>query len=298
MKSIFTLLCASLISGAAIAQIPNANFESWDSFTGYVSPTSWDNLNSSTSALSVYTCEQGSPGYTGAHYLKLTSKTVIGLGVAPGVAVSGLIDFTTYGPKSGFPTTARPVSLKGMWQYMASGADQGFISVLLSRWNTATSRRDTVAFANNPLVGMAMSWASFNINLNYYSGYAPDSAIIVLSASGATAVNGSYLYVDSLTFSGSVPLGVTTIGASKLAPTTLYPNPASSQVAISYYSPNAHNVNITLEDMSGKTIKTLDFAAIKGENNINLNVADIARGLYFVRIVNEANTEVKKLIVE
>lgn len=298
MKSIFTLLCASLISGAAIAQIPNANFESWDTFTGYIAPTSWANLDSATNALSVYTCEQGSPGYTGAHYLKLTSKTVIGLGVAPGIAVSGKIDFTTFAPKSGFASTARPVSLKGMWQYMASGADQGFISVFLSKWNSTTSRRDTVAFANSPLVGMAMSWAPFNIDLTYHSGYAPDSAIIVLSASGATAVNGSYLYVDSLTFAGSVPLGVTTIGSTKLTPTTLFPNPASSQVAITYYSASANNVNVTLEDLSGKTIKTLDFAANKGENNINLNVADIARGLYFVRIVNEANTEIKKLIVE
>jgi hypothetical protein len=80
--------------------------------------------------------------------------------------------------------------------------------------------------------------------------------------------------------------------------TTLYPNPAANLVTVTYQSQNSGAVRIALEDLSGKTIKTIDYSASKGENNIGLNLADIARGLYFVKIMSEATTEVKKLIVE
>src|SRR5437667_42356 len=77
-----------------------------------------------------------------------------------------------------------------------------------TKWNTATSKRDTIAFKNYALPGMVMSWGTFTIPLTYYSYATPDSAIIVLSASGTTPVVNSYLYVDNLAFSGTGPSNV------------------------------------------------------------------------------------------
>lgn len=230
MKRTSTLFAFVATTLAAVAQIPNGGFETWTSMGGYNTPDGWDNLNAMTDPMSVYTCTKGTPGSPGTSCLKLTSKTVSGMGVAPGVAVSGVVDQTTFLPVSGFAFDQRPVSLTGKWQYMAFGADQGHIAIYLTRWNTVTNMRETVASKTQNLSGMAMSWANFTINLTYTSGDAPDSAMIVLAASGDSPVNGSYLWVDNLAFTGTV-VGIEESSLS-LAAVSIYPNPATDNLTI------------------------------------------------------------------
>ncbi len=298
MKKISTLVCSVLLTGAAFAQIPNAGFESWTAHTGYNTPDSWGNLNSVTSLASVYTCEKGTSGApAGASFIKLTSKTVPVIGVAPGLAVTGTINTTTFSVSGGFPNATRPATFNGQWQYMAFGSDQGHIGIFLSKWNMSTNKRDTVAFTDQALSGMAMSWAPFSINLNYYSGKYPDTAMIILSASGSTPVANSYLWVDSLAFAGSVASGVVTVTNNTL-PTTIYPNPASDITNITYYSNQGGNVKISIVDITGKTIKEISSKATRGENSFPINVTGMARGAYFVNISEGQNRVERKLIVE
>ena len=186
---LFTLIAASL---DLRAQIPNGGFELWNTTSGYETPDGWDNLNAMTSPMGIYTCEMGAPGVPGASYLELTSRLVSGMGVVPGVAVSGVMDEEVLQASSGFAFGGRPASLTGMWQYMAFGNDQGYIAVYLTKWDSVTNMRETVASKTQNLSGMEMSWANFTINLIYTSGEAPDSAMIVLAASGDSPVNNSY----------------------------------------------------------------------------------------------------------
>lgn len=199
-----TLAIAIFSANLAIAQITNPGFETWVASGNYNSPAGWGNLNALTSSKNVYTCVKGTPGSPGTAYLKLTSKTVSGMGVVPGVAVSGEIDPVTKKAKSGFAMAQRPTSLTGKWQHMAYGSDNGFISVYLTRWNSTTASRDTIGSAKQNLGAMVMSWANFSIPITYNSISTPDSCIITLSASGAIPVNSSYLYVDNLAFVGTV----------------------------------------------------------------------------------------------
>lgn len=297
MKRIFTLIVATIFSGVVAAQIPNAGFETWTTTSGYDVPTGWDQLNSMTSSMSTYTCTKGTPGAVGSSYIKLVSKTVTGMGVMPGVAVSGVIDMASFTPKSGFASTVRPVSLTGSWQYMAFGSDQGHIAVLLSKWNTAMNMRDTVAFTDYMLPGMAMSWATFTIPLTYQSTAVPDSAIIVLSASGTTPVNSSYLYVDNLAFTGTVPTAVNSIANNK-SPFSIYPNPASETATINFTSSSNQNVNVHISDMSGKLVKSVEQPVQNGKNQIHLDLKGLIKGMYLIVLNNETETETQKLIVE
>ncbi len=297
MKKIFTLIAASLFSGVISAQIPNSGFETWTTTSGYDIPTGWDQLNSMTSSMSTYTCTKGTPGAVGSSYIKLVSKTVTGMGVMPGVAVSGVIDMATFTPKSGFASTVRPVSLTGSWQYMAFGSDQGHIAVLLSKWNTAMNMRDTVAFTDYMLPGMAMSWATFTIPLTYHSTAVPDSAIIVLSASGTTPINNSYLYIDNLAFAGTVPTAVNSIANNKDL-FSISPNPAAETATISFSSSSNHNVKIHISDMSGKLVKSMEQPALNGKNQIQVDLKGLISGMYLVMVNNETGTETQKLIVE
>jgi hypothetical protein len=297
-KTIFTFVAATFISVSAFAQIPNNSFENWTSAGAYSNPDSWDNLNSMTTSMSVYTATKGTGGATGggSAYLKLISKTVSGMGVMPGVAVSGMIDMTTYKPKSGFPFTQQPVKLTGSWQYMASGADAGFISVYLTKWNSTMMMRDTVAKAKQNLSGMAMSWATFNINLTYLSSTAPDSAIIVLSASGNTPVNGSYLYVDNLSFSGTVT-GVKNI-ENNISNVSIYPNPSTDNISIEMNVQKMSSVKFQLVDLTGKLIKELNAGDIQGKYNTTINTVGISKGTYFLKVNANDAVEVKKIIIQ
>ena len=295
MKKLFTFLCTVLISNSLFAQIPNPGFETWDTTGGYNHPVSWDSPDSITNSSSVYPCEQGTPGAAGSFYLKLTSKAILTT-VVPGVAVSGKINFTTFQPQSGFAYTLRPANLTGSWAYMASGSDQGHIMVLLTKWNSGTSSRDTVAFTDYALPGMVMSWASFSIPISYQSSSYPDSAIILLSASGAAPEAFSYLWVDRLAFSGTTTAGLGNApGAFK---STIYPNPASSAATILYKSASGRDITICISDISGRSIMKLTQAVTVGENRLPVNISGVAQGVYVVRIIDGENTEVQKLVVE
>jgi hypothetical protein len=274
--ALFALIATAV---ASFAQIPNAGFEAWTNMGGYNTPDGWDNLNAATSLASVYTCTKGTPGNPGASYIKVTSKTVAGVGVAPGIAVSGVLDQTTFQPVSGFAYDQRPQSLTGNWQYMAYGNDQGHIAIYLTKWNTGTNQRETVASAVHALAGMAMSWAPFTISLTYASTEAPDSALIVLSASGATPVNNSYLWVDNLAFAGTVT-GIHEAG-QLVSNVQVFPNPATDVLAVS----GARWTNAKVLDLQGRSMLNVQLNAGK------LDVSTLPAGLYVLRLTDATGKE-------
>ena len=73
----------------------------------------------------------------------------------------------------------------------------------------------------------------------------------------------------------------------------LQPNPATSNVNITLKGVTG-NVNMALIDMSGRVVTTSQFNA---ENGTNINVSNLAKGAYFVRITNDKFSKVEKLIV-
>ena len=297
-KSILSLVAIATLSTSAFAQIPNNSFETWTSAGTYSNPDSWDNLNGMTTSMGVYTATKGTGGATGGgtSYLKLTSKNVSGMGIMAGVAVCGTMDMTTYKPTKGFPYTMQPAKLTGSWQYMASGSDAGFIAVYLTKWNSTMMMRDTIAKAMQPLVGMAMSWATFNINLNYMSSAMPDSAVIVLSASGATPVANSYLYVDNISFNGSVT-GINNI-ENLVSNISVYPNPSTENINIQLNAQKTSLVKFQLVDLTGKLVKEVIVGEIQGKYATSINTTGIAKGTYFLKVIANDVVETQKISIQ
>ncbi|MBS1771642.1 MAG: T9SS type A sorting domain-containing protein [Bacteroidetes bacterium] len=292
MKKTFTLFLL-LLSTAAIAQITNGNFENWTTVGSYETPDNWDNLNATTNLASVYTCEKG--GTASPYYLKLTSKVVTGLGTIPGVAVYGKIDVTAFKAKSGYPFTGRPKNLIGKWQYMASGADQGVIGVYLTAWNLTTGKRDTVASNAYLLPGMVMSWTSFSIPINYYKNVNPDTLIIGASSSGLAPVAGSYLYLDSLDFSGTVPVSVEPMVIHKYT-MQASPNPATTRLMVDFGQPVNEPLRIQMTDVLGRVIK--DIQSIQGVQVHYVDVANLPKGIYYLKAKTENDILTQKIEVQ
>jgi len=287
-------LTFAFIFGITISQaqtITNAGFENWTSAGAYSNPNGWDQLNSLTSLASVFTCEQGSPGNVGSFYLKLTSKTVTGVGVVPGVAVSGLIDVATQQAKSGFAFTAQPQSLTGKWQHMIFGSSQGYVDVQLTKWNSGTNSRTSVASGHLDLTGMAMSWANFSIPLAYLETFAPDSCIISFRASGNTPTNNDYLWIDELAFTGSVTSLENVSSKNKI---NVFPNPSDLQLSIDLSSLNVKQVEAKIYNLAGQLI--IYFKEIAISNNTIIDISELASGNYVLNITSNGGLISHKFI--
>jgi hypothetical protein len=292
-KIVLSITVAFIATSTLFAQIPNNGFENWTSMGSYSNPDGWATMNDMTAMSSVYTATKGTPGNVGASYLKLTSKTVGG-SVVNGIAVSGTLNTMTMQPTAGFPYTGQPVSLTGKWQYMASSA--GSVSITLSKWNTTTNQRDIVATGSQTLSGMAMSWASFTINLNYMMSMAPDSCMIVLKASGNTPTNNDYLWVDNLAFSGSVA-GLNE-NNSPIQALSIYPNPIQDKINVSFNIQNEKTVTLKVTDIDGELIHTQNFEQISGSVNQSIDATKFPKGVYFVTISNESISETRKIVIQ
>lgn len=290
LKRLLFAASIGLLSQAQAQSIPNGGFETWTNMGSYETPAGWDNLNSYSAAFSVYTCTKGTPGNPGSSYMKLVSKTTA-VGVAPGVAVSGQIDLSnpaTPKLKSGFPFTQRPNYLIGNWQYMAYGADQGSITILLTKWNASANKRDTIGYRKYMLQGMVMSWGKFSIPITYQMAGNPDSAAIVLSASGTTPVNNSYLYVDNLDFSNfpNSTQSVENLGFEA------YPNPTNGILTVNTSNLSAATT-VKLFDLSGKELMTTSL--FNTSNTLDLSAFN--EGIYFIQLTNGEAVETKKIIL-
>ena len=119
----------------------------------------------------------------------------------------------------------------------------------------------------------------------------------ILSYDSLLAVyTASYTFVDitsdhTISFVFDQPEGIDPVAASVRM--NLQPNPATSQVNLNVVGVEGM-VNCMLIDMSGRVVYNQNFNASSAQT---INVSNLAKGAYFVRITNDKFSKVEKLIV-
>lgn len=81
--------------------------------------------------------------------------------------------------------------------------------------------------------------------------------------------------------------------------TGIYPNPSNGSTNITFNMEDAGSMNITLADLNGKMVSVVankNFNA--GANQVELNVANLEPGVYFINFSTSQATATRKLIVE
>jgi len=77
---------------------------------------------------------------------------------------------------------------------------------------------------------------------------------------------------------------------------TVYPNPASSKVNVSYALTNNQPLSIEITNSIGAVVAN---KVVEGGSGVaELNINDIVSGVYFVRMTNNGETTVKKLVIK
>lgn len=78
------------------------------------------------------------------------------------------------------------------------------------------------------------------------------------------------------------------IGDGKIPYTlnNIFPNPVESILKLSYSSPVAGNNTITLYDITGRIVKQIGINSVLGDNQQQINLAEINSGQYFMQLLN------------
>jgi hypothetical protein len=76
----------------------------------------------------------------------------------------------------------------------------------------------------------------------------------------------------------------------------VYPNPANDQLNIIMAGEASDNISITIQDMTGKTIMVVSQLEMNKVNK--LNVSELSKGVYLMRIRTGAGDRTEKLIIQ
>lgn len=72
---------------------------------------------------------------------------------------------------------------------------------------------------------------------------------------------------------------------------SIFPNPIETTVNMIFVSPSASKIKVVLSDASGKIVAQKDIFSIVGENNCQIFVPNLAKGVYFVKIISDGGNE-------
>lgn len=157
-------------------------------------------------------CKDTSWAYSGNHALLMRTMDLQGI-IGTGNAGIGVYEYDDMNPfnsvKIGTPFTYRPAKLQGYYAYESIAGDSCWIALFFSKWNSATSQRDTIAyseFVTNQSTGFS-SFTQFELPINFLTSDFPDTmGILMCSSKGGyeafppVGQPGTTLIVDSLTF--------------------------------------------------------------------------------------------------
>lgn len=264
------------ITPAQNVATPNPGFENWTQQGNYWNPDSWNNLNSSTWILGVFTCQRASAAadvHSGSYAIKLTTKSVFGI-TANGIASTAtLITTPPYGITGGIPYTERPDSIVGWYKYTPANAnDSGFVQFAL-----LGSSNDTIGLVkfNTPNTPVT-TYTRFSKEITYLSPATPSLSYWILSASdGVNPVINSSMIVDDIDL-----IFVTTpvAGEPAKSPVALLSNLVQEEIMIK--NPSEKQVFFELTDLSGRMVMREEIT----HHRQSISSAMLNNGLYIYRL--------------
>ena len=90
-------------------------------------------------------------------------------------------------------------------------------------------------------------------------------------------------------------VSVKRVGKTKGA-LNINPNITSGNINIRFLQTEASKVQLSVVDLSGKTVINKEQATSKGMNNINMDLGQLANGLYYVKILDGENSYIQSVL--
>ena len=292
----FTIALTVLIAltNIANAQIPNNGFETWenyaDNYTGsvYEKPDLWNGSlpNNLVYSFSIEKNLDNYPTGTGQYSMKIQPDIANGVrGVA--ISTDGADPMTDWIPKPSFAINNRPTSLFLYYKCLPFGGDTIIGKVYFYKNGVVIG---------NPIFGTTQtisSWTALEVPMTYYTLDVPDSATIFFVTGAYVQHTESILYIDNLSFDTLI-IGSVSEQSLKKSFFNLYPNPASDIIILDINNSNNEIFEINIYDVIGK----LMHSEILKQNQKQINIENLANGIYMVSVKSKNFIENQKLIIQ
>jgi hypothetical protein len=244
-------------------------------------------LDSVGAGITVYPCDTA---HSGTYSARLVTQNIALMGITiPGVIGTIKINWVENKAILGIPYpygSDKPIKFSGYYQSYPISGDSSAAVILLSKWNTTSHHRDTLAYNRLVFKGTINSWTKFDTAINYLDQTtAPDSlTLLFLSCAGFNATNmfgsvgqvGSMAMFDDVNLTGFNGLPTLLMPSVKVK---LSPNPASQDMKIELGT-SIENGYFGIYDAQAKLIRQI---AITG-NSKTINVGDLSAGTYYYKL--------------
>jgi hypothetical protein len=215
-----------------------------------------------------------------------------------GLAATGEMIIVPASLKFGFANSDRPESVSFWYKYApAAGGDVAGFFIALTKWNTTTNKRDTIANGLWNTTTAISAYASQSVTLTYYSTTtAPDSMALIFSSTNLFNPNytlcmncgksGSTLWVDDISFAGWNGINEQLSSEGVI----LFPNPVREHVNISVEALN-DAFSVSTFDVAGRLVGTAELTlsnsgAISKKMGV-INTSGFSTGLYSYSVLDK-----------
>ncbi len=288
---VFLLSFLFIVNNVFSQEIPNNNFEIWNTATeGHEDPESWNTANPTTniSPINVITTEKTTDAYEGNYAAKLTSHTVLTF-VAPGFVTLGDFDINIWTQETsitgGIEYNLYPDKLNLYYKFIPQDGDSFRIGMWLLR-DDGTEVPDTVATALYDGFEEKSEYTYLSIPIEYRNDFVPEILnIIGVSSNPNNPVVGSVLYIDKFELEYSTGI-IKQQDDNELDLT----NPIKDVILINNYFSNSEYKIYTL---NGQLIKS----SILDHGN-SIDVGNLASGIYIFSIIKDGLIHSQKLVKE
>jgi hypothetical protein len=244
------------------------------------------------SGITAYPCDTAHSGTYSAGLI--TSRIDLGFPIIiPGVIGTIKVDIPHSKAIIGTPYpygSATPTRFSGWYKSYPISGDSSAAVVLLSKWNSGTHKRDTLAYNRLSIHGTIDTWTQFDVAVTYLNHTTtPDSlTILLLSCAGFNAAYmfGSVGQVGSRALFDDVNLTDVSGFPLMLMPSVkvkLSPNPASQYLKIELGS-NVENGYFEVYDAQAKLIRQYPLNGKSGQ----ISVSDLSAGSYFYKLTENS----------
>ena len=185
--------------------------------------------------------------------------------------------------------------------YASSNPGQVLLYVADDAANTACSSINSWVNSNGITANATFSNSSV-VESNYGTGGMPKIVVFGGGASPVTFFNQNGSAAGNSTnlqnaINSALATGVND-PASTVNSINLFPNPANTTSIISFTSQNGNEGNVAVYDQLGqKVIDAYSGAFVAGENKFEFNTAELANGIYFIRVNDAEASRTIKIVV-
>lgn len=286
-----------------------------DASTGFAS-YSWSN-GATTQAVTVFNTETFSVSVTGNNGCSGSSTIPVTVTVSANppatISPTGITSFCE-GDSAFLTATSAGISTyfwtNGETTQNILVSDSGSYSVIVTDTNGCSTTSAVAIIIVNPLQPTpsiiqnidTLSSSAASGNQWYLNGViiiGATSQYYVVTQDGSYTVTvtdtsfGCYSTSDSISFEN---VNVETISNDQHL--NIFPNPATNLLTIYYTNSNTKSIIIKLVNINGQLIYQENLYTFKGDYNKEIDMHNVAAGIYFIKIISDTNVIVEKIVKE